>query len=151
MRPYDTGHRTPVNVTALEGGAIMDVPMERVSAAKNAALWVLKVMLAAVFVLVGVQKLLGRTAWVDLFAMAGYPEWFRTVVGAIEAVCGIGLLIPAVSSYAAITLAVVMFGATFTQLVSGGGWATLASLALLVALIAVARLRWSHALHETRE
>jgi putative oxidoreductase len=127
------------------------VPMERVNAAKNAALWVLKIMLAALFLLVGIQKLLGRTAWVDLFQMAGYPEWFRTVVGVIEAVCGIALLIPAVASYAAITLAVVMFGATFTQLVSGGGWAALASLVLLVALVAVARLRWSHALHEKGE
>jgi putative oxidoreductase len=151
MRAYDTGHHTHVNVTALDGGAIMDVPMERVNAAKNAALWVLKIMLAAVFVLVGIQKLLGRTAWVDLFVMAGYPEWFRTVVGVIETVCGIALLIPAVASYAAITLAVVMFGATFTQLVSGGGWAALASLVLLVALVAVARLRWSHALHEKGE
>jgi putative oxidoreductase len=151
MRPYDTGHHTHVNVTALDGGAIMDVPMERLNAAKNAALWVLKILLAAIFLLVGIQKLIGRTAWVDLFAMAGYPEWFRTVVGAIETVCGIALLIPAVASYAAITLAVVMFGATFTQLVSGGGWAALASLALLIALVAVARLRWSHALHETRE
>src|ERR671915_788219 len=87
MRPYDTGHHTHVNVTAVDGGAIMDVPMERVNAAKNAALWVLKIMLAALFLLVGIQKLLGRTAWVDLFAMAGYPEWFRTVVGVIETVC----------------------------------------------------------------
>jgi uncharacterized membrane protein YphA (DoxX/SURF4 family) len=129
----------------------MDVPMERVNAAKNAALWALKVVLAAVFLLFGIQKLLGGTAWVQLFAMAGYPEWFRTVVGVIETVGGIALLIPALAAYAAIALAVVMFGATFTQLVSGGGWDALASLALLVALIAVARLRWSHAMHETRE
>lgn len=129
----------------------MDVPMERVNAAKNAALWTLKVVLAAVFLLVGIQKLLGGTAWVQLFAMAGYPEWFRTVVGAIETAGGVALLIPALAAYAAIALAVVMFGATFTQLVSGGGWDALASLALLVALVAVARLRWSHALHETRQ
>lgn len=128
----------------------MDVPMERVNAAKNAALWTLKVVLAAVFLLVGIQKLLGGTAWVQLFAMAGYPEWFRTVVGAIEAACGVALLIPGLAAYAAIALAVVMFGATFTQLVSGAGWDALASLALLVALVVVARLRWSHALHETR-
>lgn len=128
----------------------MDVPMERVNAAKNAALWTLKVVLAAVFLLVGIQKLLGGTAWVQLFAMAGYPEWFRTVVGAIEAAGGVALLIPALAAYAAIALAVVMFGATFTQLVSGAGWDALASLALLVALVVVARLRWSHALHETQ-
>lgn len=129
----------------------MDVPMERVNAAKNAALWTLKVVLAAVFLLVGIQKLLAGTAWVQLFAMAGYPEWFRTVVGTIETVGGVALLIPALAAYAAIALAVVMFGATFTQLVSGAGWDALASLALLVALVVVARLRWSHALHETRQ
>jgi putative oxidoreductase len=129
----------------------MDVPMERVNAAKNAALWALKVVLAAVFLLFGIQKLLGGTAWVQLFAMAGYPEWFRMVVGVIETAGGVALLIPGLSAYAAIALAVVMFGATFTQLVSGGGWDALASLALLVALIVVARLRWGHALHETRE
>ena len=129
----------------------MDVPMERVNAAKSAAVWVLKIVLAGVFVFFGIQKLLGGSTWVQLFAMAGYPEWFRTVVGAIETVGGIALLIPGLASYAAIALAVVMFGATFTQLVSGGGWDALASLALLVALIVVARLRWGHALHETRE
>jgi len=129
----------------------MDVPMERVNAAKSAALWTLKVVLAAVFLLVGIQKLLGGTAWVQLFAMAGYPEWFRTVVGAIETAGGVALLIPALAAYAAIALAVVMFGATFTQLVSGAGWDALASLALLVALVVVARFRWSHALHETRQ
>ena len=129
----------------------MDVPMERVNAAKSAAVWVLKVVLAAVFLFFGIQKLLGGTAWVELFAMAAYPEWFRMVVGIIEAVGGVALLIPALASYAAIALAVVMFGATFTQLVSGGGWGALASLALLVALVVVARLRWGHALHEARE
>jgi uncharacterized membrane protein YphA (DoxX/SURF4 family) len=72
-------------------------------------------------------------------------------VGAIETAGGVALLIPALAAYAAIALAVVMFGATFTQLVSGGGWDALASLALLVALVVVARLRWPHALHETRQ
>ena len=129
----------------------MDVPMERVNAAKNAAIWTLKLLLAMTFLVVGIQKLRGGAVWVDLFAMAGYPVWFRMVVGAIETVCGIALLIPALASYAAIALAVVMFGATFTQLVSGGGWTALASLVLLVALIIVARLRWSHALHERGE
>jgi putative oxidoreductase len=138
-------------VAALHGGATMDVPMERMSAAKHVALWVLKVLLAAVFVLVGIQKLIGGEAWVRVFAMAGYPEWFRTVVGVIETVGGLALLIPSLAAYAAIALAVVMFGATFTQLVSGGGTEALASFALLVALIIVARARWGHALHERRE
>lgn len=129
----------------------MDVPMERMNAAKNAAIWTLKVLLAMTFLVVGIQKLRGGVAWVDLFAMAGYPVWFRTVVGVIETVCGAALLVPALASYAAIALAVVMFGATFTQLVSGGGWTALASLILLIALIIVARLRWSHALHERGE
>ena len=129
----------------------MDVPIERVNAAKNAAIWTLKVLLAMTFLVVGIQKLRGGAPWVDLFAMAGYPVWFRMVVGVIETVCGTALLVPALASYAAIALAVVMFGATFTQLVSGGGWTALASLILLVALIIVARLRWSHALHERGE
>ena len=129
----------------------MDVPMERASAMKTVALWVVKVLLAAVFVMVGMQKLIGEEAWVRLFAMARYPEWFRTVVGVIETVCGLALLIPSLSAYGAIALAVVMFGATFTQLVSGGGTEALAAFALLVALIVVARARWRHALHETRE
>jgi uncharacterized membrane protein YphA (DoxX/SURF4 family) len=130
---------------------MMDVPMERVNAAKNAAIWTLKVLLAMTFLVVGIQKLRGGVAWVDLFAMAGYPVWFRMVVGVIETVCGAALLVPPLASYAAIALAVVMFGATFTQLVSGGGWTALASLILLVALIIVARLRWSFALHERGE
>ena len=129
----------------------MDVPMERVNAAKNVGLWVLKVLLAAVFLLFGIQKLVGGETWVRLFAMAGYPEWFRTVVGVIETIGGLALLVPRLAAYAAIALAVVMFGATFTQLVSGGGIEALASFVLFIALIVVARARWQHALHETRE
>lgn len=128
----------------------MDVPMERVNAAKHAALWVLKLLLAGTFLAVGIQKLVGGDAWVQLFAMVGYPTWFRTVVGVIETIGGLALLVPSLAAYAAIGLAVVMFGATFTQLVSGGGREALASFLLFVALIVVARARWQHALHETR-
>ncbi len=129
----------------------MDVPMERVSTTKTVAFWVLKLMLAGVFVLVGIQKLVGGEAWVRIFEMARYPDWFRTVVGVIETVGGLALLIPGLAAYAAIALAVVMFGATFTQLVSGGGREALASFALLAALIVVARGRWGHALHARAE
>jgi putative oxidoreductase len=103
--------------------------------ARHAVPWVLTGFLTLVFLSTGLPKLIGGTTyWSEAFAMWGYPTWFRIVVGVVETVGGICLLLPRTFTLGAIALAIVLFGATFTQLVSGveGAGAPAALLALLL-------------------
>lgn len=94
--------------------------MERVRARNSALVWVLEVALAAVFILAGVTKLLGTETFVlQAAAMHGFPEWIRVVVAVVEIVCGIALLIPGLTTNAALALAVLMIPAAITQVISG--------------------------------
>ena len=94
--------------------------MRRVYSMKYVASWVLSVLLAALFLIVGVPKILGgQNHWVRAFEMFGYPVWFRVVVGTVETLGAVFLLIPATSIYAASGLALLMIGATYSQLAVG--------------------------------
>jgi putative oxidoreductase len=94
--------------------------MDRERTRNSALVWVLEVALAAVFVLAGVSKLLGTETFVlQAAAMRGFPDWIRVVVGVCEIVGGIALLIPGLTTNAALALAVLMIPATITQRISG--------------------------------
>lgn len=86
---------------------------------QSTAMWVLSVLLAALFVFVGVTKVIGAEQAVEGFKNLGYPAWFRVLVGLIEVVGGIALLIPKVALEAASFLIIVMLGAVFTELFLG--------------------------------
>src|SRR5262245_23405022 len=81
--------------------------------------WILTLLLAVLMVGPGSQKFTSPT-WQRMFRTWGYPEGFYLVIGAIEVIGGIGLLIPRIASYCAITLSVVMLGAAATQVLRGG-------------------------------
>jgi len=102
--------------------------------------WILTLLLAVVMVGPGSQKFTSPT-WERMFRTWGYPDGFYLVIGAIEVVGGVGLLIPRVASYCAITLSMVMLGAAATQVLRGGrngvGEIVFASL-----LAALAWIRW---------
>jgi uncharacterized membrane protein YphA (DoxX/SURF4 family) len=94
--------------------------MDQGKSRNSAFVWVLEVLLAGIFVLAGVSKLLGTETFVlQAAAMRGFPGWIRTVVGICEIVGGIALLIPGLTTNAALALAVLMLPATITQLISG--------------------------------
>src|SRR5919199_1735090 len=94
--------------------------MRRVYTMKYVASWVLSVLLAALFLIVGVPKILGgQNHWVRAFEMFGYPVWFRIVVGTVETLGAILLLVPVTTIYAACGLALLMIGATYSQLAVG--------------------------------
>ena len=93
--------------------------MQRKWTARELLVWGLSIVLAIQFLAAGIPKVLGsENAWVQAFAMWGYPEWFRVVVGIAEIACGILLLVPAAAPFAAIVLAIIMTGALFTRLAS---------------------------------
>jgi uncharacterized membrane protein YphA (DoxX/SURF4 family) len=85
------------------------------------ALWVLSVLLAALFLMAGSMKFVAAEQASAQFAGLGYPDWFRVLIGAIEVGGGLLLLVPRTAFYAAAVLAVVMLGAVYTVL--SAGWA----------------------------
>jgi uncharacterized membrane protein YphA (DoxX/SURF4 family) len=87
--------------------------------------WTLSILLAAVFVVMGIPKLLGtETIGLQAAAMRGFPSFIRIAVGVAETVGGIALLLPPIATTAAICLAAAMVPATITQIMSGesGVW-----------------------------
>jgi len=55
--------------------------------------YVLQGILAALFLSVGVQKVLGHQQQVDIFENLKLPQWFRVVTGWVELVGVVGLII----------------------------------------------------------
>ena len=79
-------------------------------------LWVLRVLMAALFLFASFAKLTSQQMMVDEFALLPVGDWFRYVVGLLEPVGAIALLTPAVSGLGALLLLVVDVGAFFAQI-----------------------------------
>jgi putative oxidoreductase len=84
---------------------------------RTIGVWILQVLLAALFAIQGIVKLSGSPAWVSRFRGWGYPDHFYFVVGLVELIAAIALLIPRVAKLGALLLIVVMAGATATHVV----------------------------------
>jgi uncharacterized membrane protein YphA (DoxX/SURF4 family) len=97
--------------------------------------WVLCLLLAFAFLMVAGMKLLSKPIMVREFDQVGLGQWFRYFTGTLEVIGAVGLLIPKLSRWAALLLAVVMVGAIiahFTVLRSSPALA-----AILLALTAL--------------
>jgi len=64
-----------------------------VSRWKTAALWALRIVVAAFFLIAAWMKLSGNPRMVEEFAMLGMGQWFRYVTGIIEGLGAIALII----------------------------------------------------------
>jgi uncharacterized membrane protein YphA (DoxX/SURF4 family) len=106
-------------------------------------LWVLSILLAFVFLMAGVPKLLGVQAHVQHFARWGYPGWFRLLVGAVETLSAVLLLIPSLAYVGAAGIVTIMLGATYTHVIRVPEEASRApftlSLLVLAAIVGYAR------------
>jgi putative oxidoreductase len=94
---------------------------QRLSRAKNAALWALQILTAAAFLMAGFAKLSGQPMMVETFDKVGIGQWFRYVTGGIEVASAILLLIPRLTPVGAALLFCTMAGAVLTHLVLIGG------------------------------
>ena len=112
--------------------------------ALNVTLWVLQVLLAALFASAGIQKILGQQPEVVAsFARIGLGDWFRYFTGALELAGAIGLLVPRLSGLAAIELAGVMVGAVLIHVFFLPPAAIAVIPGTLAAVFAfIARARW---------
>jgi uncharacterized membrane protein YphA (DoxX/SURF4 family) len=108
--------------------------MQRARAVDDFVIWTLSVLLAGIFLLAGLPKVLG-TAGVGFqaAAMKGFPSGLRVVIGIVEVVCAVGLLFPGVATVSAACLALLMVAAAATQYMSGeaGLWVPLIVFVLL--------------------
>jgi len=83
---------------------------------RNVAAWILAVLLALFFIYVGGAKLIGIRGMVQEFEQIGFGQWLRYLVGILEVSGAIGVLIPRFRFWAALQLAILMVGATITNL-----------------------------------
>lgn len=111
---------------------------QRTRGADAVVVWILSVLLAAVFATTGISKLIGsEPIGLQASAMRGFPTWIRMVVGVVEILGAIGLLMPPAASVAAAMLALLMIPATLTQWISGES-GVFVPVVLLVLLLIVA-------------
>ncbi len=83
---------------------------------KTIGFWVLKLVLAALFLFAGGAKLAGLPAMVETFEHVGLGQWFRYFTGSLE-VSGAALLLwPGTTALGALILMIVSIGAAFAQL-----------------------------------
>ena len=89
--------------------------MTKARAVDAFVIWTLSIVLAGLFLLTGIPKVIGAGAiGFQASAMRDFPQWMRVLVGVVECIGAIGLLIPTTASFAALALAVVMVPASLT-------------------------------------
>jgi len=81
-------------------------------------LWVLRVLMGALFLFSGAMKLAGHPSMVQEFETVGLGQWLRYFTGLLELVGGLAVLAPPVSGLGAIILLVVDVGALIAQITS---------------------------------
>lgn len=109
------------------------------STAWHVILWVLQILVAAMFLYTGGMKLAGTLPMVELFNEIGVGQWFRYLTGGLEIVGAVALLIPRLVAYGALLLAGVMVGAVLTDLMLGVSPLPAAVLLLVSAIVAWGR------------
>ncbi len=89
--------------------------------AKEVLIWIPTLLLALMFVVVGIRKFPENGGWSRMFRDFGYPVWFRIFIGVIETASALLLLVPRTAVYGAATIVVTMIGAMATVLVQSHG------------------------------
>ena len=79
------------------------------------AIWVLRVLLAALFLFAGTLKLIGVEMEIVVFEQVGLGQWLRYATGLAEIVGAVALLVPATSAFGALILLAVDIGAFGAQ------------------------------------
>jgi uncharacterized membrane protein YphA (DoxX/SURF4 family) len=114
----------------------------------NAALWIVQVLLALLFLFAGGMKLVMPIE--EMTKEMEMPGWFLRFIGVAEFLGGLGLVLPGLlkikpglTSLAAVGLVIIMIGATVISFVAGGFLMALTPLVvgLLAAFVAYGRWR----------
>lgn len=101
---------------------------------RKAGEWALRVLLALVFVVAGVDKFVGPM-WVRVFNDIGFGQWFRYFTGVVEVLGALLLLVRPATMIAIPMLMCTMLGALLVHVtVVGVGFPTIA-VGILLALL----------------
>ena len=104
---------------------------------KSAGLWVVRGLLALVFLAAGGVKLYGLPMMVQEFDHIGLGQWFRYFTGGLEVLGALLILTPSLAGLGALLLICIMIGATVTHLFVIGGSAVPALVLLALSAIVV--------------
>jgi uncharacterized membrane protein YphA (DoxX/SURF4 family) len=85
------------------------------SRSKIIVLWILRILMAALFLFAGFMKLIGKPSMIEDFNTIGLGQWFRYFTGVLEVAGGIAILVPSVSVFGAALLLAVDAGAFIAQ------------------------------------
>jgi uncharacterized membrane protein YphA (DoxX/SURF4 family) len=83
--------------------------------ARPIGIWVLRVLLGAVFLLAAFMKLSGKPMMVAEFDKVGLGQWFRYFTASLEVIGGVAVFIPRFSIKGALVLLLVDAGAFVAQ------------------------------------
>ena len=111
------------------------------SKAKQIVLWVVSVLLAAIFLFAGGFKLLHADQIRAAFVQFGLPAWLSTFIGVCEVLGAIGLFIPRLAALAAAGLSIIMIGAVVPTAIHHQFPIAGSNLVILALLLVVARAR----------
>jgi putative oxidoreductase len=106
----------------------------------DAAVWILRIALASIFVVVGFVKIPGsiHPMWVRLFERIGFGQWFRYFTALVEIVGGMLMLVPSATLVSVLLLASTVAGALLVHIfVIGVGTQTVVVITLLAGITAV--------------
>ena len=107
---------------------------------KSVSLWIVRGLLAFVFLGAGGAKLYGVPLMVEEFAHMGLGQWFRYFTGSLEVLGAFLILLPSLAAFGALLLICIMIGATIMHLlVIGGSPVPALVLLALSAIVAVAK------------
>ena len=87
------------------------------TSADPATEWAIRISVAVVFVLTGLDKFLptSSTYWIHVFGLIGLGQWFRYFTGIVEILGGLLFLVPIATLGGAGILVVTMLGAMVVQ------------------------------------
>ena len=106
-------------------------------------MWSLRVVVALLFLYVGIDKFSGARVWVRIFDAIGVGQWFRYLTGALQVGGATLVLVPRTSLLGIGILACTMLGACIAWLTVLHSPATMATpAALFVMLLAVGAFSW---------
>jgi len=88
---------------------------------KSVSLWIVRGLLAFVFLGAGGAKLYGVPLMVEEFAHMGLGQWFRYFTGSLEVLGAFLILLPSLAAFGALLLISIMIGATIMHLLVIGG------------------------------
>lgn len=107
------------------------------SKGKKIVVWILSILVAALFLFAGLGKLLRPAEAKSMFVQMGFAAWFAIFIGVCETLGALGMLVPRLRVLAAGGLSIIMVGAVCTTLVHHLYAQAMTPFVVLVVLIVV--------------